>query len=72
MLKLIDAAQKQFAQHVHHKGTSDSCSTETHAGVQHLASVPAGETHLHHAALLVERDEESTKRDELASTVLAR
>jgi hypothetical protein len=58
--------------HASAKGSGYLHSTTTNAGVQHLASVTQGHTHPPQAALLVEGDEESTKRDELASTVLAR
>ena len=48
------------------------CSSITDVGAQHLASVTQTNAHLHQTALLVEGDEGSTKRDELASTVLAK
>jgi hypothetical protein len=60
------------AKHANVKESMHPCSTDTNAGVQHLAAVSQSQTHLHHAALLVEGDEERAERNELTSTVLAR
>ena len=60
------------ARHASAKGSGYLHSTTTNAGVQPLASVTQSQTHLHHAALLVEGDEERAARNELTSTVLVR
>jgi hypothetical protein len=60
------------AEHASVKESIHPCSADTNAGAQHLASVTQSQTHLHHAALLVEGDEERAARNELTSTVLVR